>query len=117
MKETDGESQLPKGYRWGDLETKDGVEQLNFYRELLVHLGSKGSTRVKSIFNNAKTSLRQPKNLSKLVQADRYIKDHTDELFDLKERQQVFQKREANNDTGGAAVRRSKKRVYTFRRW
>ena len=167
MKETDGESQLPKGYRWGDLETKDGVEQLNFYRELLVHLGSKGSTRVKSIFNNAKTSLRQPKNLSKLVQdiddldwysaqqeglgdlyeglleknaaekksgagqyftprpliqsmvnlikpqageviqdpaagtggflvqADRYIKDHTDELFDLKERQQVFQKREA----------------------
>ena len=167
MKETDGESQLPKGYRWSDLETKDGVEQLNFYRELLVHLGSKGSTRVKSIFNNAKTSLRQPKNLSKLVQniddldwysaqqeglgdlyeglleknaaekksgagqyftprpliqsmvnlikpqageviqdpaagtggflvqADRYIKDHTDELFDLKERQQVFQKREA----------------------
>ena len=167
MKETDGESQLPKGYRWGDLETKDGVEQLNFYRELLVHLGSKGSTRVKSIFNNAKTSLRQPKNLSKLVQdiddldwysaqqeglgdlyeglleknaaekksgagqyftprpliqsmvnlikpqageviqdpaagtggflvqADRYIKAHTDDLFDLKERQQVFQKREA----------------------
>lgn len=30
-----------------------------------------------------------------LVQADRYIKAHTDELFNLKERQQVFQKREA----------------------
>ena len=68
MKETNGESQLPKGYRWGDLESKDGVEQLNFYREMLVHLGSQGSTRVQAIFNNAKTSLRQPKNLSKLVQ-------------------------------------------------
>lgn len=167
MKETKGESQLPKGYRWGDLESKDGVEQLKFYREMLVHLGSEGSTRVKAIFNNAKTSLRQPKNLSKLVQdiddldwysaqeeglgdlyeglleknaaekksgagqyftprplihsivqlikpqpgeviqdpaagtggflvvADRYIKTNTDDLFDLKERQQIFQKREA----------------------
>jgi len=68
MKETNGESQLPKGFRWGDLESKDGVKQLSFYRELLVHLGSQSSTRVKAIFNNAKTSLRQPKNLSKLMQ-------------------------------------------------
>jgi type I restriction enzyme M protein len=30
-----------------------------------------------------------------LVVADRYIKDNTDDLFDLKERQQIFQKREA----------------------
>ncbi len=30
-----------------------------------------------------------------LVAADRYIKDKTDDLFDLKENQQVFQKREA----------------------
>ena len=42
VKETGRESLLPKGYRWDDLETRDGIEQLNFYRLLLVHLGSRG---------------------------------------------------------------------------
>jgi type I restriction enzyme M protein len=68
MKETGQEGQLPKGYRWSDLESKDGVEQLNFYRALLVHLGNKGSGRVQAIFANSSTTLRQPKNLNKLVQ-------------------------------------------------
>ncbi|MCO6456484.1 MAG: N-6 DNA methylase [Pirellulaceae bacterium] len=167
MKETAKESELPKGYRWGDLESQSGVDQLTFYRELLVHLGTHGSGRVKAIFNNANTSLRQPKNLAKLVQdidtldwysarqeglgdmyegllernaeekksgagqyftprpliecmvnlvqpqageriqdpaagtggfltaADRYIKQHTDDLFDLTQQQQEFQRREA----------------------
>jgi type I restriction enzyme M protein len=67
MKETDQESVLPKGYRWDDLASKDGVEQLAFYRSLLVHLSNKGSGRVQSIFANANTSMRQPKNLSKLI--------------------------------------------------
>ncbi|QDU59581.1 Type I restriction enzyme EcoKI M protein [Planctomycetes bacterium Pan216] len=66
-KETDKDGQLPKGYRWDDLAARDGVEQLAFYRSLLVHLGNEGSGRVKAIFNDANTSLRQPKNLSKLV--------------------------------------------------
>lgn len=68
MKETGQEGQLPKGYRWTDLESKDGVEQLNFYRKLLVHLGTEGKGRVQAIFANASTTLRQPKNLNKLVQ-------------------------------------------------
>ena len=67
MKETDRENLLPKGYRWDDLTGKDGVEQLAFYRSLLVHLSNKSSGRVQAIFQNANTSLRQPKNLSKLV--------------------------------------------------
>lgn len=67
-KETETEQQLPKGYRWDDIETKDGVEQLDFYRKLLVELGGKGSDRVKAIFANASTSLRQPVNFKKLVQ-------------------------------------------------
>jgi type I restriction enzyme M protein len=167
MKETGQESQLPKGYRWTDLESKDGVEQLNFYRELLVHLGNEGRGRVKAIFANAGTTLRQPKNLNKLVQdideldwysareeglgdlyegllernagekksgagqyftprplidcmvalvkpqpgervqdpalgtggfliaADRFIRERTDNLFDLPERQQEFQRKQA----------------------
>lgn len=66
-KETGAESQIPKGYRWDDLAELDGVKQLDFYRALLLHLGSHGSARVKAIFHDANTSLRQPKNLAKLV--------------------------------------------------
>ncbi len=69
MQETGQESELPVGYRWSDLEGQDGVEQLNFYRSLLVHLGTEGSDRVKGIFANANTSLRQPRNLAKLAQS------------------------------------------------
>src|SRR5688500_18891596 len=68
MKETGQESQLPKKYRWDDLAGRDGIDQLNFYRALLVHLGTEGSGLVRTIFANAATSLRQPKNLAKLVQ-------------------------------------------------
>jgi type I restriction enzyme M protein len=166
-KETETEGQLPKGYRWTDLEAKDGVEQLNFYRQMLLTLGSKGSKRVQEIYANAATSLKVPRNLKKLVDAideldwysakdegfgdlyegllqknagekksgagqyftprplidsmvhlvkpqagelvqdpaagtcgfliaaDRYVKEATDNLFALSEKQQVFQKREA----------------------
>jgi type I restriction enzyme M protein len=68
MKEKNTEAELPAGYRWDDLEALDGVEQLNFYRKLLIDLGSRGSTRVKAIFSNAQTSLSRPKNLKKLVE-------------------------------------------------
>lgn len=68
-KETDAEKQLPKGFRWSNLESKEGVDQLNFYRELLLHLGTKGSDRVLAIFANATTALKVPRNLKKLVDA------------------------------------------------
>lgn len=67
MKETEQEKLLPAGYRWDDLTAKDGVDQLAFYRSLLVHLGNEGSGRVQAIFANANTALRQPKNLAKIV--------------------------------------------------
>ncbi len=66
--ETGTASQLPDGYRWPDLVAKDGVEQLNFYKAALLQLGSHGSPLVQSIFANAGTMLRQPRNLKKLVQ-------------------------------------------------
>jgi type I restriction enzyme M protein len=66
-KETETESQLPKGYRWADLEAEDGVAQLNFYRKLLLHLGTNGSARVQAIYEGATTSLKVPRNLKKLV--------------------------------------------------
>lgn len=68
-KETETEGQLPKGYRWSDIESKDGVEQLTFYRELLLYLGTHGSSRVQAIYVNASTALKVPRNLKKLVDA------------------------------------------------
>jgi type I restriction enzyme M protein len=68
-KETDTEKQLPDGYRWSDLEKKEGIELLNFYRALLLHLGSKGSKRVQEIYANAQTMVKEPRNLKKLVDA------------------------------------------------
>jgi len=68
-KETEVEDQLPKGYRWTDLEKKEGVAQLEFYRSMLLWLGSHGSRRVQEIYSNASTTLKQPRNLKKLVDA------------------------------------------------
>ncbi|WP_438033909.1 N-6 DNA methylase [Sorangium sp. So ce204] len=66
-KETGTEKELPKGYRWDDLAAKEGVGLLNFYRATLLHLGTEASGRVQAIFVNAKTSIKQPKNLGTLV--------------------------------------------------
>lgn len=39
-KETGQEADyLPEGYRWDDLKSRIGQEQLQFYRKMLVHLG------------------------------------------------------------------------------
>ena len=65
--ETGTEDHLPEGKRWGDLTSRDGVEQLTFYREMLIHLGTEASSRVQAIYANANTSLTQPRNLAKLV--------------------------------------------------
>jgi len=65
--ETRSEDSLPEGYRWGNLKTSDGTAQLNFYRSLLLHLGTEAKGRVQAIYANANTSLRQPRNLGKLV--------------------------------------------------
>lgn len=77
--EIGNEELLPEGWRWSDLEARDGLERLNYYRTMLVNLSKpefedeKGKTRrvherVQAIFANASTSLRQPTNLTKLVE-------------------------------------------------
>ncbi|GAA0594295.1 N-6 DNA methylase [Caenispirillum bisanense] len=65
----DVEAQLPAGHRWRDLRGKDGVEQLTFYKTLLIHLGTHGSALVQQIFASAQTALSRPKNLKTLVEA------------------------------------------------
>ncbi|HAA57590.1 MAG TPA: SAM-dependent methyltransferase [Myxococcales bacterium] len=165
--ETGVEEQLPEGCRWGDLLGEEGIDLLTHYRRLLVELGSSESYRIQTIFANASTTIKIPKNLQKLVSAidaldwysarteglgdlyeglleknanetksgagqyftprslidcvvqlikpkageliqdpaagtggfliaaDRYIKDHTDDLFELDEQLQLFQRKSA----------------------
>ena len=66
-KETGAESKIPKGYRWDDLVSKDGTEQHQFYRKLLLELGTEGKNRVQQIYVNAHTNIDEPKNLKKIV--------------------------------------------------
>lgn len=66
-KETDTEGQLPKGYRWGDLERRPAPDRLEFYKLLLIHLGSHGAKLVQEIFANASSFIKKPATLSSLV--------------------------------------------------
>lgn len=170
MQERNTEGKLPEGYRWQDLKALEGTVQLEFYRGLLLKLGSNETDvkpEVRAIYGNAQTSLKQPRVLKKLitsideldwysakeeglgdlyeglleknatekksgagqyftprplidcmvrliepkpgeliqdpaagtggflVAADRRIKDQTDDLFDLSESEQVFQRQQA----------------------
>ncbi|PSF37609.1 SAM-dependent methyltransferase [Aphanothece hegewaldii CCALA 016] len=65
--ETKTDGKLPEGYRWVDLEAREGIDQLKFYRELLLKLGSDSSPQIQAIFANAQTSLKTPVILAKLV--------------------------------------------------
>lgn len=65
--ETGTEDQIPKGYRWADLEAKTAPQQLEFYKLTLIHLGSHGSKLVKEIFANASSFIKKPATLSTLV--------------------------------------------------
>lgn len=72
MQETGYESRLPEQYRWTELAKKDGLEQLEYYRRLLLDLGSVKLTRdatVLAIFTDAQTRLRKPANLKSLTMA------------------------------------------------
>jgi type I restriction enzyme M protein len=175
MQETGKESRLPKQYCWAELAKREGLDQLDFYKRLLLDLGGP-TTRdglVRAIFTDAQTRLRKPTNLKALtsnidqldwysareeglgnlyeglleknaadkksgagqyftprplidcivrlvkpqpgeivqdpaagtagflVAADRYIKEHTDDLYKLSEQQAFFQR---NNASTGAEL-------------
>ncbi|WP_158978017.1 N-6 DNA methylase [Cellulophaga sp. L1A9] len=71
--ETDYNDKLPQGYRWEDLKHKEGIELSTFYKELLLHLGTKTTGNIQKIYNNAQTSIQEPANLRKIIK-------HIDEL-------------------------------------
>ncbi|PKM57449.1 MAG: SAM-dependent methyltransferase [Firmicutes bacterium HGW-Firmicutes-3] len=68
-KERDVETNIPVEYRWDRLVEKDGVELKNFYRQLLLDLGTKSEGRVKEIYTNANSNIDEPKNLEKIIKS------------------------------------------------
>ncbi|MGH6810777.1 MAG: N-6 DNA methylase [Methylocella sp.] len=69
MEETGREDVLPNGYRWTELTSRTGLEQLDYYKRLLLDLGTKGKATVAAIFVDAQTRLRKPTNLKALTDA------------------------------------------------
>ncbi len=86
--ETGSEEQLPTGYRWADLERRAAPDRLEFYKILLIHLGTHGSNLVQEIFANASSFIKKPATLSSLVaEIDKldWYSVHREDLGDLYE--------------------------------
>ena len=72
LAETGRETRLPDAYRWSELDSREGLEQLEFYKQLLLDLGNQKQVVdpvVLSIFTDAQTRLRKPTNLKALTDA------------------------------------------------
>ena len=70
LAETGHEERLPKDYRWRELAKRTGMDQLTYYRQLMLDLGNPGLTKdatVLAIFSDAQTKLRKPTNLKSLT--------------------------------------------------
>jgi type I restriction enzyme M protein len=72
LAETGHEDRLPAAYRWKGLDKREGLDQLEYYRQLLLDLGNLKKTKdqvVLAIFTDAQTKLRKPTNLKALTDA------------------------------------------------
>lgn len=67
LEETGKEDRLPDGYRWGILAKREGMEQLDYYKAMLLELGKAKDGLVRAIFIDAQTRLRKPTNLKALT--------------------------------------------------
>lgn len=70
LAETGHEERLPKSYRWAELTKRTGMDQLTYYRQLMLDLGNPGQVKaptVLAIFADAQTKLRKPTNLKSLT--------------------------------------------------
>lgn len=69
LEETKKEDRLPKAYRWRELAKRDGLDQLDYYKRLLLDLGKPDikDGLVRAIFTDAQTRLRKPINLKALT--------------------------------------------------
>jgi type I restriction enzyme M protein len=69
LKETGKEDKLPASYRWETLEGKSEPNRLDYYKKMLIELGSARSKQVRAIFADASTIIRKPTTLTILVQS------------------------------------------------
>src|SRR3954463_16612551 len=72
MQETGREERIPNGYGWSSLATREGLEQLENYRRMLLDLGDTKKTNHQTglaILSHAQTRLRNPANLKALTSA------------------------------------------------
>lgn len=69
LEETGAERRLPESYRWRELAKREGLDQLDYYKRLLLDLGKPetGDALVRTIFTDAQTRLRKPANLKALT--------------------------------------------------
>lgn len=66
-KETGSEKNIPEGYRWDVLKTREGMELKRFYDELLRELGENCAGRVQEIYQGARSNIEEPANLKKII--------------------------------------------------
>lgn len=72
LAETGHEERLPKEHRWQGLLKREGLDLLEYYRQMLLDLGNLKKTKdpvVLAIFTDAQTKLRKPTNLEALTRA------------------------------------------------
>jgi type I restriction enzyme M protein len=72
LAETGHEERLPEEHRWEGLIKREGIDLLEYYRQLLLDLGNPKKTKdwvVLAIFTDAQTKLRKPTNLAALTKA------------------------------------------------
>lgn len=72
MKEQGAEENIPEGYRWEDLISKEGLELKTFYKRLLLDFGNPEiakDKRLNMIYADATTHIDEPKNLEKIIKS------------------------------------------------
>lgn len=67
--ETGNEGNIPEDYRWGSLKELHGINLRNHYDRLLLELGQNGAGRIKQIFANSQSNIKEPKNLEKIIKS------------------------------------------------
>lgn len=101
-KETGTEKRLPAGWRWEDLESRDGTEQFKYYKRLLLTLAESKDKLVSGIYNNAVTHLRQPRHLAQLVADIDAIDWHDKSREDLGDMYEGLLQKNAGETKSGA---------------
>lgn len=61
------EKQIIKDYTWDVLKNKSGLEQYNYYKNLLRLFGKYCKGRVQQIYNGSISNIDEPKNLEKII--------------------------------------------------